>query len=121
MNSIPLATLGQPLFGSLWVTGLIVCAAIAALLFAVAFVGRWLAATHPDPVLTPPAAVPAPETGVSPETMAIIACAVRVALGSGAQVTAVALTPQHTPSVEALMLQWSLEGRRQIYTSHKVR
>jgi hypothetical protein len=25
------------------------------------------------------------------------------------------------PSVEALMQQWSLEGRREIYGSHKVR
>jgi len=25
------------------------------------------------------------------------------------------------PSIEALMAQWSLEGRRQIYSSHKVR
>ena len=52
---------------------------------------------------------------------AIIACAVRTTLGDRAQVTAVSLVPPHAPSVEALMLQWSLEGRRQIYTSHKVR
>lgn len=108
------------MFGSMWLAGLLVCAEVIVLLAAVALVGRWLAATHPDPVV-PPAASPVSETELPPETMAVIACAVRVAFGSQAQVASVSLASPHAPSVEALMLQWSLEGRRQIYTSHKVR
>jgi hypothetical protein len=114
------AEVGRPLFGSLWLAGLLVCAAIVALLAVVALVGRWLAATHPEPVLSA-AAAPASEETLNPETAAIIACAVHAAFGSRAQITAVSLASPHAPSVEALMLQWSLEGRRQIYTSHKVR
>lgn len=120
MNTLLFAVIGKPLFGSMWLAGLLVCAAIAALLVAVALVGRWLAATHPE---AEPKAVPAPvvDTGLSPETLAIIASAVNVTIGPRAQVTAVSLLPAHAPSVEVLMQQWSLEGRRQIYTSHKVR
>jgi hypothetical protein len=120
MNTPLLATVGQPLFGSMWLAGLFVCAAIVLLMVAVALAGRWLAATHPDPE---PKAAPTPviDPGLSPETLAIIASAVNVTLGARAQIAAVSLLPAHAPSVEALMLQWSLEGRRQIYTSHKVR
>ncbi len=120
MHIIFLAETGRPLFGSMWLASLVVAAAIAFLLVAVALVGRWLAATHPDPVpvMAPPTP---PDSRLSPEILAIIACAVNVTLGSRTQITAVSLSTAHAPSVEALMLQWSLEGRRQIYTSHKVR
>lgn len=120
MNTCVLAVVGRPLFGSLGLAVLVVMLAIAALLAAVALAGRWLAATHPD---APDRPIPAPAVAAdpSPETLAIIACAVTAAFGARARVTAVSLAPPHAPSVEALMLQWSLEGRRQIYTSHKVR
>jgi hypothetical protein len=122
MNTPLLATVGQPLFGSMWLAGLFVCAAIVLLMVAVALAGRWLAATHPETEPEPKAApVPVIDPGLSPETLAIIASAVNVTLGARAQIAAVSLVPTHAPSVEALMLQWSLEGRRQIYTSHKVR
>jgi hypothetical protein len=49
---------------------------------------------------------------------AIIAAAVATSLGRKARVVAV---QPATPSVEMLMQQWSLEGRRQIYTSHQIR
>ena len=71
--------------------------------------------------MLPPEAAPVSDSGLTPEILAIIASAVDVTIGPRAQVTAVSLLPAHAPSVEALMLQWSLEGRRQIYTSHKVR
>lgn len=101
---------------------------IAALMFAVAGLGRWLAATHPDPVArvrstpaSPAGASVESASGLTPEIQAVIAAAVHVALGESAKVTAVVLQPAQPVSVENLMLTWSLEGRRQIYTSHKVR
>jgi hypothetical protein len=120
MTTPSLAVIGQPMFGSFWLAGLAVAAAIAVLLFAVAAAGRWLAATHPE--ATPkPESLPVAETEISPETLAIIACAVNATIGPRAQISAVSLLPAHAPSIEVLMQQWSLEGRRQIYTSHKVR
>lgn len=107
-----------------WLNLLWILVGITVLLFAVAGVGRWLASTHPDPVARtrPAPAVPAVAPGateITPQVQAAIAAAVHVALGSSARITSVVL--QQPPSVENLMLTWSLEGRRQIYTSHKVR
>ena len=106
-----------------WLNLVWVMVAIAALLFAVAGVGRWLAATHPDPVARVRTApdVSSPAADISPEIEAAIAAAVHVTLGASASVTSVTLQPAQPVSVENLMLTWSLEGRRQIYTSHKVR
>lgn len=120
MNLHVLATLGQPLFGSIWLALLLVLGLVALLLAAVALAGRWLAATHPETVKSAPS-LPALPPGISPETLAIIASAVNVTVGPNARVRTVEVVPTPAPSVEALMLQWSLEGRRQIYTSHKVR
>lgn len=106
-----------------WLNLFWVLVGITVLLFAVAGAGRWLASTHPDPVARPrpaplpPAAVPG-NAEITPQIQAAIAAAVHVALGSSARITSVVLQPT---SVENLMLTWSLEGRRQIYTSHKVR
>ncbi|MDF3056408.1 MAG: hypothetical protein K0R17_623 [Rariglobus sp.] len=112
---------GQPLFGSLWLALLAVLGGIAVLLVLVALLGRWLAATHPAPLLRPAqAAVP---VAAAPEvTTAIIAASITAALGDNAKVAAVKLVASPAiPSVEMLMQQWSMEGRRQIYSSHKVR
>lgn len=122
MNTLPLllATAHAPLFGNQWLALLAVLADIAVLIAAVAFIGRWLAATHPTP--TPPPApapvtvIPAIPEGISPEILAVIAAAVAAQLGSRARIAAV-----QAPSVEMLMQQWSLEGRRQIYSSHQLR
>lgn len=120
------AKAGQPLFGSLWLALFAVIGGIAAFLVLVALLGRWLAATHPDapPRPTPPPApapVPVVALGVSPEITAVIAASVATVLGARARIAAVTLAPAATPSVEMLMQQWSMEGRRQIYSSHKVR
>lgn len=106
-----------------WLNLVWVLIAIAALLFAVAVAGRWLAATHPDPVtrVRPAPDISQPVTDLAPEIEAAIAAAVHVTLGASATVTSVTLQPAQPVSVENLMLTWSLEGRRQIYTSHKVR
>jgi hypothetical protein len=108
-----------------WMNLVWVIVGITVFLFAVAGVGRWLAATHPDAPAKPaaPAATPAAAGVASAQADAIaaaIAAAVHVTLGASAKVTSVTPVPPAV-SVENLMLTWSLEGRRQIYTSHKVR
>ncbi len=118
--TLPLAA-GRPPPG---VTILIVLAGIAVLMVAIAGFGRLLAATHPAP--TPPrgAAGPLPSRNapITPETLAAISAAVVTVLGHRAHVASVHLEPpSRAPSIEVLMGQWSLEGRRQIYSSHKVR
>ncbi len=117
-----LAETHRPLFGNQWLALLAVLACVAALIAAVALVGRWLAATHPDQPAKPlsalpSAAVPAP-SGTSPETLALIAACVTVTFGHRARIASIRTAG---PSVEVLMQQWSLEGRRQIYSSHQVR
>ena len=122
---LPLAaTVGFPWMNLVWVL-----LGIVALLFTVAGVGRWLAATHPDQVerLRPATNLPGTtgatriDLAISSEVEAAIAAAVHVTLGASATVTSVVLQHPKPVSVENLMLTWSLEGRRQIYTSHKVR
>lgn len=106
-----------------WMNLVWILVGITVFLFAVAGVGRWLAATHPDPEPRVRAASGSPisTADLSPEIAAAIAAAVHVTLGASAIVTSVSLQPAQPVSVEHLMLTWSLEGRRQIYTSHKVR
>lgn len=104
-----------------WLNLLWVVVGITVLLFTVAGVGRWLAATHPDAPAKPAAAIPAVAPGLEEEITAAIAAAVYVTLGASAKVTSVTAEPPPAVSVENLMLTWSLEGRRQIYTSHQVR
>jgi hypothetical protein len=138
----PLATfqVGQPLFGNPWLALLAVLGFIALLLAAVAALGRVLAATHPAAPArtpsTPPSAAPATAAStavdsnpqivgeVPSEIIPVLLSAITACLGSRARVASIQrvaspLTP--TPSIEALMQQWSYEGRRQIYSSHKVR
>jgi hypothetical protein len=119
---------GHPLFGSIWLALFAVIGVIAVFLLLVALLGRWLAATHPDAPLrlAPPVASPAPapviDLGVSPEITAVIAASVATVLGARARIASVSIaTAPAAPSVEMLMQQWSMEGRRQIYSSHKVR
>ena len=110
----PAATVAFPWMNLVWIL-----VGITVLLFAVAGLGRWLAATHPDPEprVRPVSGAPV----ASAEIAAAIAAAVHVTFGASATVTSVSLQPAQSVSVENLMLTWSLEGRRQIYTSHKVR
>lgn len=120
-----LAVVGQPLFGNPWLALLAMLGLVAVFLFAVAGLGRWLAATHPDgPAVRKPAPALLPSsaaTDLTPDTLAVIAASVAATFGTKARIAAVELAKPQGPSVEALMVQWSLEGRRQIYSSHKVR
>jgi hypothetical protein len=130
-------SIGRPLFGHAGLALLAVCAAIACLLAFVALVGRWLAATHPAPPA--PAAGPGAQAvkthevpefrpdvgpGVDPELIPVMLAAAAQVLGLQARVVAIRVAAPASvsvPSLEALMQQWSYEGRRQIYSSHKVR
>lgn len=120
-----LAQSGQPLLGNQWLALFVILGSVTAFLLAIAAVGRWLASTHPDepakpvPPVEPTAATPLAASLETPvEIFAVIAAAVAVTLGAKARVAAVNLVPAQ-PAPEST--QWSLEGRRQIYSSHKVR
>ena len=116
-----------------WVNLFWVLAGTTVFLCLLAVFGRFLAATHPDPVVLPDpvpvastAALPivsraVPQPGVSPEVTIAITAAVSAVLGQSVRV--VAIHPAGSPLVivENIMLTWSLEGRREIYNSHRVR
>jgi hypothetical protein len=128
---------GRPLFGHAGLALLAVLGGVAGLLLVVALVGRWLAATHPSPppravvvadVVAPrPVARHTPEVlaGVASEAVPVILAVVAQMFGARARVASIRPTttppPAAIPSTEALFQQWSYEGRRQIYSSHKVR
>lgn len=95
---------------------------VAALMFGIRFLGQFLAATHP----AAPEAVKRTARRSAPaappedtQLLAVIAAAVHVATGRPHRI--VSVSPARPPSVESLMLQWSMEGRRAIYSSHRVR
>lgn len=71
-----------------------------------------------------PAAPAAPVPGasaISPEIMAVIAASVAVVLrGKNFSITGVAPAASKAPDIEQLMSLWSLEGRRQVYSSHSL-
>jgi hypothetical protein len=139
--SFPFAAVqaARPLFGNQWLALLAVLGFIALLLIAVALLGRWLAATHPAPPPQAPAKIeaapatfadgeenlqPAITGEVPPEIVSVIVVSIAAYLGVRSRVTAIRHVPTPVtpaPSLEALMQQWSYEGRRQIYSSHKVR
>lgn len=107
----------EPLFGNQWLALLAILAGIAVFMLAVAAVGRWLASTHPD---EPPPPAPVVDPAPSTEIFAAIAAAVAVTFGGKARIAAVQPTKGAAP-IDQGHLQWGAEGRRQIYSSHKVR
>ena len=114
-----LAETHQPLFGNQWLALLAILGGVALLMIFVAAVGRWLAATHPEPLRVSAAVVPQASHTLAPETLAVIAASIAATLGPRTRVAAI--QPSAPPNVEMLMQQWSLEGRRQIYSSHQIR
>ncbi len=105
----------------------IVLIGVTLLMLAVAGMGRLLARSHPVALVRQKKAVseeragtvPVAGDGISPQIMAVIAAAVHTVVREPHKITAIQ-NPK-TPSVELLMQTWSIEGRRQIYSSHKVR
>ncbi|MBQ6704468.1 MAG: hypothetical protein IJN19_00470 [Opitutales bacterium] len=74
-------------------------------------------APAPAPV---PAAAPAPAGAIPPEVMAVIAASVAVVL-RGQRFSITGVEPAQKPAdIERLMSLWSLEGRRQVYSSHSL-
>ncbi|MDF9826227.1 hypothetical protein M2103_002048 [Ereboglobus sp. PH5-5] len=120
------------LFGNKWIALAVILSGVAIFIALIALFGRILAATHPDEKKTAGAkaksAAPAPlvvevpnasTDTPSPQILAVIAAAVATVFGPRARIAGVQTAKP--PTVEALMQMWSLEGRRQIYTSHNPR
>ena len=59
--------------------------------------------------------------GPPPEVLVILAAAVAVTFGRNARIAEVRSLKPVATSVEMLMQHWSMEGRRQIYSSHQIR
>ena len=74
--------------------------------------------TQPDPGFP---AEPVSVAGLAPDIVAAIAAAVHETLGDGARMTSVTQQTEPAVAMETPTLIWSLEGRREIYTSHRVR
>lgn len=70
-----------------------------------------------------PASIPAlrAASDIPPEIMAVIAASVATVLqGQKYKVHNVRLAAMKTPNIEHLMTEWSMEGRRQVYSSHQI-
>jgi hypothetical protein len=123
--TLPLAAAtGKPevLFGNQWLALGAILAGITVFILLVAAVGRWLAATHPDapaPTPAPVAAAPSADEGISPQVFAAIAGAVYATLGKSARVVAANVAVE--AELEDARHLWAAEGRRQIYSSHRLR
>ena len=112
----------EPLFGNQWLALLVILIGVAVFMLAVAALGRWLAANHPDEPLPPTQPTPIVDSAPSAEIFAAIAAAVAVTFGGKARIASVQpAIPLDSDGVDPSRLQWSMEGRRQIYSSHKVR
>ena len=78
--------------------------------------------THPDTPATVASSLPESASAPTPEILAVIAAAVATVAGSAARIAAVTPGLPVRPSGDMLVQQWwSIEGRRQIYSSHQVR
>jgi hypothetical protein len=131
-----LAENGQSLLDNPWLALFVILGSITAFVHAIIALKRSLSApptaaparpaeliASARPASIAPLAVPpspAPSTEPSADIFAAIAAAVAVTLGAKARVTAINAAPS-LPGTEGGYQQWSLEGRRQIYSSHKVR
>lgn len=70
-----------------------------------------------------PAPIPAmrAESDIPPEILAVIAASIATVLkGQKYTVHGVRLTAMKAPNIEHLMTEWSMEGRRQVYSSHQI-
>lgn len=63
-----------------------------------------------------------PLQNVSPsEVLAIVTAVARYTFGAQARVVQINSFTPGTAAVDLLLQQWSMEGRRQIYSSHQIR
>ncbi len=118
---------------------LVVLAGVACVMVAIRFLGEFLARTHPEAPKRPrrqpgaPSKAPAPtpaerevtevhvpaSPSIDPEILAVLAAATSDVIKHPYRI--VAVSSPRRPPVESLMQVWSWEGRRQIYSSHRVR
>lgn len=73
----------------------------------------------PAPVAPAPVAAPAVVEGEDPALLAVLAAAVAVTLGPKARI--VGVSPVHQGQSISAITAWSMEGRREIYLSHRIR
>jgi len=127
---------------ALWAPRLgVVLLGVAALMILIRIGGEYLARTHPAPQAPVPAPIPVvtPVPGMSAADLPVVLPAVAFQAGISAEVVAairaavamvthqphriVRIVPSRPqgPSVELMMQVWSMEGRRQIYSSHSPR
>jgi hypothetical protein len=72
------------------------------------------------PAVSAPVAAPAVVEGEDPTLLAVLAAAVAVTLGPNARIVGVSPVLHQGQSISALTA-WSMEGRREIYLSHRIR
>jgi hypothetical protein len=133
LSSPVLAETGQSLLDNHWVATFVILGSATAFLHAIIAFRSSLAKSQPDKPSAPkePTSVaPAPQTAREPapaveaipsaEIFAAIAAAVAVTFGGRARIAAVQ-PAMGGVAIDQSRLQWSAEGRRQIYSSHKVR
>ncbi|NJL19346.1 MAG: hypothetical protein HC901_03495 [Bdellovibrionaceae bacterium] len=96
---------------------LMVLAGTAVVMVLIRLGGNWLAATHPAENERP---CPV-DAGVAftEEEWVLASAAVAAVIGRPCRV--IAVSKPKAPVVDHLMQVWSMEGRRQIYSSHKIR
>ena len=112
-----------------WLTLLVVLAGITVLMLIIRGFGFFLAKQHPVPtpksaaIIPPPSPVKkAPGYDLDPQTVAVIAAVISTVIPQPFGALRIVLAPEKQDySIEALMQIWSMEGRRQIYDSHRIR
>ena len=116
----PLADAGDSVVGG---PGWLACLAlVASLALILSVAGRRPAAPQPAPARPADApAVPTPaDEALPPELVAVIAAAVSASFDAPVRIAAVQPVGPGAGS-EIFMQLWSVEGRRQIYSSHQTR
>jgi hypothetical protein len=112
-----------------WLTLLVVLAGIAVLMLIIRGLGLFLAKQHPvptpkpaPPISPPPPVRETPGYDLDPHMVAVIAAVISTVISQPFRTLRITPMPEKQDySVEALMQIWSMEGRRQIYDSHKIR
>jgi len=107
----------------------VVLAGIAVLMLIIRGLGFFLAKGHPFPTPKPAPLFPPPSPlkkargyDLDPQTVAVIAAVVSTVIPRPFGILKIAPPPEKQDySIEALMQIWSMEGRRQIYDSHRIR
>jgi len=127
MSTLRLASLASPEvsagLGIDWSVLGIVLLGVTALMLLIRGVGNWAAKSISDPVAKTKVGTPRAgrssatqeEPEVGPELIAVLTAAATAALGSPVRLTSISVGKM------AAQRSWSVEGRREIYMSHRIR